>query len=143
MILLSNNPLFTLLLLLLAGCSGFNAEQEASENALDTSITIREGETVNVAEGITLEFVELAADSRCPSDVECVWEGTLEASFVLHTPVKDHPFSFNGYVDAEGENPLTREIDRYRVSLVRMDPYPVSTREKEVRPRAEVIVTGQ
>ena len=65
----------------------------ASNNALPTepvaysqaeaadSVRIRVGQTIVVG-GIKVRFNAVESDSRCPSDVVCVWEGDAVASFV-------------------------------------------------------------
>ncbi|MHA2296081.1 MAG: hypothetical protein ACXADA_08680, partial [Candidatus Hodarchaeales archaeon] len=45
---------------------------------IDTEISLYIGESVIIKDhGIKLKFVDVLHDSRCPSDVECIWEGTV------------------------------------------------------------------
>lgn len=48
------------------------------------SFAVGFGETVEIAsEGITITFVEVTEDSRCPSDVQCVWAGRVTVALVI------------------------------------------------------------
>ncbi|TBR09951.1 MAG: DUF333 domain-containing protein [Candidatus Nitrosotenuis sp.] len=69
---------------------------------------------------ITLNHIE---DSRCPSDVTCIWAGEAKAqlslihneqmgNLTLSTMAYNKPVSFDGYL----------------ISLIKMDPYPTSTK---------------
>ena len=44
---------------------------------LSTSLRFGQDATVN---DITLSLVSIDEDSRCPSDAECIWEGTVKAT---------------------------------------------------------------
>ena len=71
-----------------------------------------------------LGFEQVTQESRCPSDVVCVWEG--EVTLVLGITVGDGPtvpqtINLRGGVSA----PVT--IQGVTVTLFRVDPYPVST----------------
>lgn len=42
------------------------------------SLTLRMGESHRLADGSQLTYVRLVDDSRCPPNVQCVWEGDAE-----------------------------------------------------------------
>jgi hypothetical protein len=89
--------------------------------ALGDSATIGVGETVLFeGTGVTATFVRVAGDSRCPSDVVCVWQGDgevvldiatdgLATRVVLHTGLEPRSASLAGVV----------------VELVTLAPFPV------------------
>lgn len=72
--------------------------------------------------GLTVEFVRIVEDSRCPSDVECVWAGEvrvqvatrLEAAQAVQHEIK------------AGEH---ANVGAFRVAVVKVEPLPVSTRQ--------------
>ena len=73
--------------------------------------------------GIRVKFLDVLTDSRCPKDVECIWEGTVSlliniqfdnqdlGDFVLNS-TNLHKASFMGYY----------------VKFKVLEPYPVSTK---------------
>jgi hypothetical protein len=45
-------------------------------------VTLSIGETGDAA-GLTVVFNKITSDSRCPVDVQCIWEGTVSANVTL------------------------------------------------------------
>lgn len=77
-------------------------------------------------------FQALLGDSRCPKDVVCVWEG--EGRVELGLTMGDGPtmpFELNT------RGPLSVTHAGYVVTLLALDPYPVST---EHHPPADYVV---
>lgn len=75
------------LLMLGCGASGSEAPIPAPTEAsappiaatLGEVVTLRRGESARIAaESLTLAFHAVGIDSRCPTDVNCVWEGNAE-----------------------------------------------------------------
>jgi len=60
-------------------------------------------------------------DSRCPSDVVCVWEGKADVKIEVKSPVK-------GFITLSTYNHLTDTIGNYSFELKEVKPYPVSTK---------------
>ncbi len=59
---------------LLAGCAGGNVDTIPA--ALNATFTLAVGQTGVIAgEDLQLRFENVIEDSRCPLDVQCVWEG--------------------------------------------------------------------
>lgn len=70
---------------------------------------------------VTIRFIGVAEDSRCPADVQCVWAGNAAAQFVLsssagpstdaalNTTLEPRTVIFSGYrVRVAGVKPATR-----------------------------------
>ena len=86
------------------------------------SVKVGGSKTVQ-GEGLTVRFDTVLTDSRCPSDVSCVWAGDAEVQVtlskpgfaplttVLHTTLTPQSVAYNGYT----------------VTLNGLAPYPVST----------------
>jgi len=89
-------------------------------------IALRYGESI-VVPGTVLEvgFQALLADSRCPSDVVCVWEG--EGRVELGVTLGDGPTM---PVELNTGGPRSTTHGGYTITLVELDPYPVSTRPR-------------
>lgn len=92
--------------------------------SLDEPFQLRVGQWASVADGsLWVRFLEVAQDSRCPSDalILCVWEG--EGVVVVEWAPRD--------ADVAQEDTLrtrqaanTAELGSWVLELVRLDPYP-------------------
>ena len=76
-------------------------------------------------------------DSRCPSDVTCVWEGEVKISVYV---VKDkNPLgNFTLTSRAGDKNMATQTFDGYSIQVIEVNPYPVSTKQI---PLSDYVVT--
>lgn len=77
------------------------------------------GSAVNV-DGIAIEFESVAGDSRCPLNVQCVWEGNAEVSLRLTRMQSSEVVSVN--------TNLEPQVVRYAGHAIRLSgltPYPV------------------
>ena len=80
----------SLSLLSLMNCSSQNSNKNESsmktieEKNISGNIFINEGESVLLKEsGITIKFLSISEDSRCPEGVTCVWAGVAIADLEL------------------------------------------------------------
>jgi hypothetical protein len=64
-------------------------------------------------------------DSRCPSDVICVWQGEAVVKIEVKSPL-------TGTLELNTHNNLTDTIGSYSFELVDVSPYPVSTKTIEL-----------
>lgn len=110
-------------ILLAAACSAGPTSPTTQQTGKD-DVSIRYGESI-VLEGTIFEigFQALLTESRCPSDVLCVWEG--EARIELGLTFGDGP-TVPVELDTRGGRTVTH--GGYTITLVELDPYPVSTR---------------
>jgi hypothetical protein len=108
----------------LAGCGADSGETKGNETkgtdavALGKDFTLAPGQSAKLAkEGLTVTFVKVTGDSRCPQDVNCAWAGDAtvtistggSASYDLHT---------------EGSSARTVKISGHDVKLVGLTPRP-------------------
>lgn len=93
------------LILTLTLLSGFTVV--SAQNGEQLSIKNGQQKTTKVGR-ITIKFLELVEDSRCPADVACVWAGVARikvqlrkngrsAEVELNTNQRDKPAVFAGY----------------------------------------------
>lgn len=61
------------------GPPGFVARDGAPD---ERQVTLAPGETTS-AWSLRLRFDEVVTDSRCPTDVECVWAGSVEVAITV------------------------------------------------------------
>ncbi len=106
-------------LALVAAC--VTAPATSVRAALDQNFRLRRGETAAVgADGLTVRFVAVVEDSRCPMGVQCVRAG--EAKVQLDLRLADER---NAVVLAtEGGQPRQASFAGYDVRLVELDPSP-------------------
>lgn len=88
------------------------------EGQVGEELFLGPGESATVQD-LTIRFVEVAEDSRCPLGVSCVWEGN--ARVVLETV-------YQGVERAVALNTVSESrsavVGPYTIDLLRLDPYP-------------------
>jgi len=119
------------LLALLAGCS---AEDTSKTGEPSTKAAVaQDPETVELKAGESVEVPALAAsiafdtvleDSRCPVDVECVWEGNAKVGLRLVSDESSAPFELNS--SQQGGETMFAHAG-YSVTIDSVDPKPKST----------------
>lgn len=113
-------------LLALAACSYSTVE---AEPALEEPFTLEPGEVVGVADtGVRVRLVGVPEDSRCPTDVVCVWEGDARVVVEVETagdPARSYALHTSG---AAAGGSRTVEVGGYVLGLVDVTPEPHSER---------------
>ncbi len=91
--------------------------------------TLVPGDTLNVSYGDTLRnfkehiwitFDSLYGDSRCPVDVECIWEGNARLGFTFGHFLSKTSFSLNTHPDFKQDS----TVYNYQITLIDVLPYP-------------------
>jgi hypothetical protein len=111
-----------MVLILLIGCTASTPKIEAR---LGQEFSLHIGETAAITgENISLKFLELIGDSRCPKDVQCIWQG--EARCMLEISKTDVPSSASQLeittLGFSGQ-PATVMYEAYKIAF-RVEPYP-------------------
>jgi len=105
---------------LLPACQNATGPPEAR---LDEAFDIRYGGKVSIAgESLSIQFLDVPEDSRCPEGVVCVWAGN--AKVALRVVGRD--VDLNTYLE-----PRKDTVSDYTVELVSLNPYPVYNQEIE------------
>lgn len=106
---------------------------------------IKAGRTVTFArEGLRLRFVRVAADSRCPTGVDCVWAGNAEAVIEVGARNRRVSKTLRLNTNASPERPAEDKYRTYTVKLVELKPYPRTTRKiKQGEYTATLLVTQE
>ena len=107
-------------ILLIAGAFLFYAlNNRLPKYALGTDFTLKVGERVKV-DNLSLNILEVLEDSRCPIDVECIWEGSVEVKILASTEELSEEividWSSGGYI-----------FNKYRIEILDVKPEQVST----------------
>ena len=114
--------------LTLAACSSARLPTEPvvySQSEAADSVRIRVGQTIVVGD-IRVRFDAVEADSRCPSDVVCVWAGDAVASMTVerNCNCESPAFALKLHTFLE---PRSGVAYGSRVELRSLLPYPTST----------------
>jgi uncharacterized Zn finger protein len=123
--------LFTLFVL---GCDDDNS---ISVN-LGEQFYIKVGQTESIdSENIKIKLLNVTNDSRCASDVVCIWAG--EVKVVLNVSINNQDKGDTTLTLGAGNTDQSIEnIGGYSVKVLAVNPYPVSTHQIE---QSEYIVT--
>ncbi len=104
-----------------------------SIQALDAPFELKSQQYVEIpAENLTITFLKVVEDSRCPSDVTCVWAGKADLIFdILKNQSKE--ITLSTYT-----NNTLNVFDKYKIQLIDVKPYPTST--KTIKPEDYVAI---
>jgi hypothetical protein len=115
-----------LLVLFVLGSPLAVCAQAPSQAGLDKGFKLGAGRSARIADtDLTVRFDRVEADSRCPTDVQCITAGDAEVALSIAA----------GQAAAERHTVHTSREPRatthgaFRIELVALDPAPVSTRE--------------
>lgn len=78
------------------------------------------GEYHSIDNSLNFTLTEIN-DSRCPSDVVCVWEGKADVTIDVTSPVR-------GSIMLSTYNHSTDTLGNYSFELKDVSPYPISTK---------------
>lgn len=107
--------------LMLSGCQAGGIT--GPEAALDEPFGIRVGEEVVLDDGaVTVAFLDVTEDSRCPVDAVCVWQG--DARLVLVVTARGVPRVASLHTAGPPVGPREIVVDGYTVSLLGLEPQP-------------------
>lgn len=92
---------------------------------LDSPFDLKVDETADINSDLQITLLNVLDDSRCPSDVTCIWEGTVSVEVNI---VKDGE-NRGKYVIPFGliDSVASQSIDGFFIMLYDVNPYPIST----------------
>jgi hypothetical protein len=111
-------------LLLLANAGDVSTPQLARRQPVEPAapehaITLAVGQNAQV-DSLGITFSRIVQDSRCPSDVVCVWAGDAAVELLVTGPETDRTeLTLHTTLD-----PKEDTVDGYRVRLASVAPYP-------------------
>jgi hypothetical protein len=107
--------------------------KEITTEGSEITFDIRMGQTVVLTnQDITLSFLDVASDSRCPEDVICFWEGNAELMLAINTEES----LINTALD-----PVKLFIKDYSLDVIQLTP--ATNTQREIRKqdyKAELIL---
>jgi hypothetical protein len=117
-----HHALPVLLIVALAACHS-NGAPVPRAAGLNQEVQLAPREQVAYEQqGLTLEFVRVSEDSRCPSDTTCVWAGEVKVQVETRLDTA-------GPVQHEIKAGEHATVGAFRVVVVDVQPVPVSTRQ--------------
>ncbi len=97
------------------------------EVTLDTEFELKVGDTAVIEdEDLHIQFWNVPEDSRCPSDVNCVWEG--QARVTLRVARDGEEQQEIEVIARGGLGPAPVRFGDYTIELIRIEPVPISTK---------------
>jgi hypothetical protein len=117
----------------LFACGGMlNAKTHSYGNLtvvrLNREFKLKAGQRVNIkGTNLRITFLTVETDSRCPSDVKCVWAGNAAVQFQLTNGRSNKTVTLN--TGRGGAFVSEVEYKGYKVKLVDLSPYPRSDRQ--------------
>jgi hypothetical protein len=100
------------------------------ELKLNQSASINSGE-------VKVNFLRVIEDSRCPSDVDCVWSGQIQVA--VSVSVKGSvPKTLSLINRARSKNISTKKFKKYSIEFVKAEPYP-KNRNQKTKPADQTI----
>ena len=122
--------LLTLVAILGIGATNISAALEPKTVKPETfkpeTFALRTGTQRTVARGeLTIKFVTVMEDSRCPVDVQCVWAGNAKIQVkVTDRRGRTKMMELNTNGEPKGD-----QFGRYAISLVNLTPEPTQKRK--------------
>jgi hypothetical protein len=110
--------LLAICLLTAAGCLG---KSPAAPAPVNREVVLALGQTVEVATGLSVRFVSVVGDSRCPGDAICIQGG--DAIVRIDIASRDD----RGERDLHTATLAPVSFDDVEVRLVELRPYPFSS----------------
>lgn len=109
--------LFVIAVTLVLGC--INSRTLPPQAKLGEPFWIPVGRATQI-DGLKLKFVRVVEDSRCPSDVVCVWEGNAKVELAVRTTVAmKEILTLNSSLE-----PVALDYAGYRLGYLDLQPRP-------------------
>ncbi|MBB6327174.1 hypothetical protein FHS59_002802 [Algoriphagus iocasae] len=114
-----------LLFLFNTACQG---ESPCTDYQLETPVEVDFKSTINFcSEPVSITFSKLIGDSRCPENVQCIWQGLVELEVILAVNGTEEKFTLSSYPPFNGI-PSEVEFKGYLFKLMDVTPYPNTTK---------------
>jgi len=99
---------------------------------LDTQFQLKVDQTALIrSENMRIAFLDVAGDSRCPSDVVCIWAGEVSILVNIWKNHQNHGDLILTRGAGKGDQ-AAKTFDGYSIELVKVEPYPVSIQKIEL-----------
>ncbi len=101
-------------------------DPECVDAATGEEITIQVFDTATYCkENLSITFNAYPNESRCPSDVTCVWAGFVEVELLINEKGKDTVLKLSTEPNVSGI-PVLANVGVYSIKLIDVIPYPAT-----------------
>lgn len=108
-------------------CCGGSAPTAPRNVGLDEEFQLAPGQIAIVGDtGLTLAFERVRSDSRCPVDVQCVWEGDALVMVTAAQPSRDPAVLELHTTSSGGGGPREARYGDFLITLTAVSPAPRS-----------------
>ncbi len=116
--------LFTYIIIAaLCSCAANNATvKSAPVNDAAFSLKVHETKTISGSGDMYIRFDSVLSDSRCPKNVQCVWQGVATAQLLIGNKTEQQ--SFNLSTAAVQKYIKDTIVMGYRIEVANLLPYP-------------------
>jgi hypothetical protein len=107
--------------------STFAFGQEDSAETPKIAIKVPKGETVLV-KGVSVKFLDVLEDSRCPTDVTCIWAGRaiVKVEVTSNGNKQERTLIFGEIKRGENKNTNLYSSTEFSINGLLLNPYPTS-----------------
>ncbi|XGB43363.1 MAG: hypothetical protein LVS60_06305 [Nodosilinea sp. LVE1205-7] len=94
------------------------------------------------SESLKIQFLNIDEDSRCPSEVQCPWNG--QVSVIVNIAKADKNIGDFKLIDKPGsENQATINFDGYSIRLLEVMPYPKTAQRIRLSDYTAILVVSR
>lgn len=105
----------------------------ACDDCVSKEVTIRHGQQANVGgTDVSVEFVSVGEDSRCPKGVQCIWAGSVKVNLRLRANKTETELQLN-----TNRQPRVTEFQGLFFSIAKVEPPKVI--DQKIKPEDYVI----
>ncbi|HET7337661.1 MAG TPA: hypothetical protein VFJ23_07200 [Candidatus Nitrosotalea sp.] len=95
----------------------------SDKNVILDQFSLKVNQTASEPANISVKFLNVTGDSRCPSGVTCIWQGDVIA--VVNVMKNNQDVGNFSLINGLGDKNATAQIARgYFLQLVKVEPYP-------------------
>ena len=116
-----------------AGCMG----SPTNPGPVDQQLTLAPNQQAQIASGISVRFLAVTTDSRCPAAAICVWAGDAVARFeIVRSSRSAETLDLHTTLQ-----PNQGQASGYTIQLIELAPYPIADPIPSSDYRATVRIT--
>ncbi|MEH6764100.1 MAG: hypothetical protein V7655_06340 [Aequorivita antarctica] len=107
--------------------SSFAFGQEDSAETPKIGVKIPIGQAI-VMKGVSIKFLEVIEDSRCPTGVQCIWAGRaiVKAAVTSNGKTEEKTLTFGETKPGEEKNTNLYNSKEFAINGLTLNPYPTS-----------------
>ncbi len=92
---------------------------------ISESVTLRVGQQKTAPKSkVTIKFISVTEDSRCPKGVDCVWAGNAKVKVKISSGGQKKIFEFNTTIGPKGDI-----LDGWAIRIETLSPEPTADRK--------------